>query len=262
MPWGTIRDQLDRREISGAFIVKITLLVTLGVAVVALSAVAVNQTSSQQGSSVRPGPIPTFTTLAAPDGAQSTLPTAVFLGDSYTHGTGASTPALRWSSLVANAKGWTEADAGLGGTGYATTSSVNGCGKDYCPTYVERVGEIVASSPSVVVVSGGQNDGTLLSSDPETVKAAVDATYSTLRAGLPDAEIVAVGPSAPGTLPATLIEFDGWVHTAADAVGATYVSLIDPPVIVPEMVLPDGGHVDDSGHQAIADRILGILPAS
>lgn len=262
MPWGIIRDQLDRREISGAFLVKILSLVTLGVAVVVLSAAAVNHAGSQRDSNARPRPIPTFTTLAAPDGAQNSIPTAAFLGDSYTHGTGASTPALRWSSLVADAKGWTEANAGLGGTGYATTSSVNGCGKDYCPTYLERVGEIVASSPSVVVVSGGQNDRTLLSSDPEAVKAAVDATYSSLRAGLPDAEIVAVGPSAPGTAPASLIEFDGWVHTAADAVGATYVSLIDPPVIVPEMVLPDGGHVDDSGHRAIADRIMGILPAN
>jgi len=63
----------------------------------------------------------------------------VFIGDSYTHGTGSSSKALRWSSVVSSAEGWSEVNLGRGGTGYKATSSNNGCGLKYCPNYAEMV---------------------------------------------------------------------------------------------------------------------------
>ena len=54
------------------------------------------------------------TTRSAPVGADDLGDRAVFIGDSYTRGTGASSPALRWTSLVAAARGWQEQNLGLG----------------------------------------------------------------------------------------------------------------------------------------------------
>ena len=37
------------------------------------------------------------------------------------------------------------------------------------------------------------------------------------------------------------------------------VALIDPDIVDPSMDIGDGGHVDDTGHRAIADAVLAKL---
>ncbi|MEC5183042.1 lysophospholipase L1-like esterase [Cryobacterium sp. MP_3.1] len=181
---------------------------------------------------------------------------AVFLGDSYTQGWGASNPTMKWTTLVAYAAGWTEVNEGQGGTGYVTMAGVASCGQDDCPTYPDRVADIVAAAPDVVVIAGGQNDRWALATDPELVQAAVDRTFSLLREGLPNARLIAVGPSTAEPATAMITDLDGWVRAAADRVDAEYVSLLDPVVIQSDMVVSDGVHVNDAGHRAIADRVL------
>ena len=200
---------------------------------------------------------------AAPTDTPTTAPTdpdvAVFLGDSYTQGWGASAPIVKWSTLVAYDAGWTEINQGQGGTGYVTMAGVASCGQASCPAYPDRVAGIVASAPDVVVIAGGQNDRWALAGDPELVQAAVDRTFSLLREGLPNARLIAVGPSTAEPATTMITDLDGWVRAAADRVGAEYVSLLDPVVIQPEMVVPDGVHVNDAGHRAIADRVLATV---
>lgn len=181
---------------------------------------------------------------------------AVFLGDSYTQGWGASEPSLRWSALVAAEAGWVELNQGQGGTGFVTISGVGGCGLAYCPTYLERVPDVVAAQPDIVVIAGGQNDLAALAADPDAVRAALTETYTLIREGLPEARIIAVGPSTAQPGNDLIVELDEWVQETATSVGADYVSLIDPVVIEPGMVTVDGVHVNDAGHRAIADRVL------
>ena len=188
-------------------------------------------------------------------------PVAVFLGDSYTAGVGASTPASRWTTLVSEAAGWREKNLGRGATGYLTTADVNGCGLEYCPSIEEMVRVAVEADPDVVVVSGGQNDYPIWTSRGAAVRAAIDHTYGALRRALPSAEIYAVGPSTTGTVEGPVVEMDAAVQAAARRVHAHYVTLIRPDVIVPGMVLADGGHVDDDGHAAIAGRVLQAVRA-
>jgi len=200
-----------------------------------------------------PSVTPTPTQTVAPK------PTAVFLGDSYTQGTGSSTPNLRWSSLVSQKMGWAEDNMGRGGTAYVAVSDVNGCGLVVCPNYQEMVDAAVAHKPAVVVVAGGQNDLSLFMRDPATVTDAINKTYRTLRNKLPDARIVAVGPSTPWGVGAPITGLDRAVQDAAAAVSATYVSLIAPDVIDPANVLPDKAHVNNAGHAAIAERVIAAL---
>jgi lysophospholipase L1-like esterase len=203
------------------------------------------------------------TASAAPTDSPTTAPTdpavAVFLGDSYTQGWGASNPTMKWTTLVAHDAGWREVNQGQGGTGYVTTSGVSGCGLDDCPTYQDRVADVAAAAPDVVVIAGGQNDRWALATDPALVQAAVDRTFSLLQEGLPNARIIAVGPSTAEPATAMITDLDGWVRAAADRVGAEYVSLIDPVVIQSDMVTADGVHVNDAGHRAIADRVLATV---
>ncbi|GHD42121.1 hypothetical protein GCM10008097_07670 [Mycetocola manganoxydans] len=195
--------------------------------------------------------------VSAPAPTKATQPIAVFIGDSYTSGYGASIPTLAWASLVASGEGWKAVNLGRGGTGYLATSGLNGCGKEYCPNYQEMVAEAVKNRPDVVVVAGGQNDFTAFTEDPDATRAAIEATYDSLREGLPDARIIAVGPSIPAARAAgpTSTTFDALVKEAAESVGGSHISLIDPPIFTAAMILPDAAHVNDEGHAAIAARI-------
>ncbi|MGY4859563.1 SGNH/GDSL hydrolase family protein [Cryobacterium sp. AP23] len=185
--------------------------------------------------------------------------TAVFLGDSYTKGWGASKQSLRWSTLVAGSAGWIEVNQGQGGTGFVTDAGEGGCGLEYCPPYLERVPKVLAAQPDIVVISGGQNDLTAFDADPDAVHAAITETYQRIREGLPEARIIAVGPSLPQPDDSRIAKIDEWVRAVAKTVDADYVSLIDPTLIDPDMIASDHVHVNDAGHQAIANRVLDTM---
>ena len=183
--------------------------------------------------------------------AAATARRTVFIGDSYSQGTGASDKTKRWTSLVSNALDWHEVNLARGGTGYLKTST-SGCGRPNCPNYVEMVPEAVGTNPGRVVVAGGQND---FSSDLGAVTPMIDEASADLRAALPNATIIAIGPSTIGEVTPKIEEFDAAVQKAAASVGAQYISLIDPDPIDKSMAAPDGVHVNDAGHGAIAAAI-------
>jgi lysophospholipase L1-like esterase len=197
--------------------------------------------------------------LAPSMSAQPQKPVAVFLGDSYTQGTGASAESKRWTALVAAQMGWAENNKGRGGTRYLNTSDQTGCGLSFCPNIEAMAPEAIASSPKIVVVAGGQNDFTSFIKDPGSVTDKIDSTYRNLRQALPDAKIIAVGPSSPWGVGGPTAGIDKAVQAAALAVNAKYVSLISPDVIQKSMILTDGAHVNDSGHAAIAERVMAAL---
>lgn len=201
---------------------------------------------------------PTEPTASA---APASRPLAVFVGDSYTAGAGATTASLRWTTLVAREAGWTELNQGGVGTGYDTVAETNSCGADYCPAYVQRAMQVIKQAPDVVVVAGGQNDRPALATEPAAVRAAVSETFHLIRQGLPNARIIAVGPSTPTPATPAVTELDSWVQAAADEVDAEYVSLLTPSVIAAPMVVPDRVHVNNTGHLAIARRVLTDLRA-
>jgi hypothetical protein len=81
-------------------------------------------------------------------------PTVVaFVGDDWTAGTGASSNAKRFTTLVSKSLGFAERNFGADGTGYAKTSSDAG-------DFASRVRDVVAAHPDIAVVSGGRNDNT------------------------------------------------------------------------------------------------------
>jgi len=192
---------------------------------------------------------------AVPTPTVDTRPLAVFVGDSYAQGRGASGPATQWVTLVSKRMGWGHVNLGRGGTGYVSTADASGCGLSFCANFQEMTEYgLNSQKPAIFVVSGGQNDFDDFMKDPSTVTAAIHKTYKSIRDRLPEAKIVAVGPSTPWTIGPDVRGLDRVVQDAA-----TYVSLIEPNVIEKRMVGPDGAHVTDEGHAAIAERVASAL---
>jgi lysophospholipase L1-like esterase len=208
------------------------------------------QVSRTPGSAATAKATATATATAAAE-EDKEPPVAVFLGDSYTEGIGASVQERRWSTLVAGELGWEESNQGVSGTGYHTSSGD--------AEYQGRVGQVLEDEPQIVVVSGGQNDFGTYAADPGGTVQAIAGLYEALREELPRAQIVAVGPSTPASVDQTVLAIDAAVRDAAAAADATYVSLLEPDVLTPDMLLADQTHVDDRGHRAIADRVIAAL---
>jgi lysophospholipase L1-like esterase len=200
--------------------------------------------------------VPTWATPPA----RTAKPLLVVLGDSYATGLGASVEVLRWSSRVASSRGWLEANLGRGGTGWATTAGLSGCGLSLCPTVETMAAAAVAARPDVVLVSAGRNDLAVYGTSPASVQAAIERTVAVLRAGLPSARIVVISPmwDSSAVNPGIPV-MAGWAQQSAVAHGAQFVPDASSWLLGhPEWIF-DGVHPDDAGYAQIADRVLAGL---
>ncbi|PKQ26961.1 MAG: hypothetical protein CVT64_00470 [Actinobacteria bacterium HGW-Actinobacteria-4] len=182
--------------------------------------------------------------------------TVLFLGDSYTEGTGL-TPdevPLRWSTQLAQQLGWREINAGCNGSGY--TRPGLRCGT----TYEQRIALLTDPVPDVVVVSGGVND---LGASREQIEADVAATYATLRATFPEATIYAVGGIyyTGSERPEVLQFLNDAVRDAAEREGVVFIDIGEPLLGRPDLMAPDGLHPNPEGHTVIKDlTVAGLVP--
>ena len=196
-------------------------------------------------------------------------PVAVFLGDSFTQGDGASTPANRWTAVLSEREGWREVNLGRGGTGYATrvdeadgggtTVAQESCERDVCLAYADMIEQVVALDPAVVVVSGGQGDWFAYDDNAEATQAEINDLYGQLQSRLPEAELVAVGPVLPPGAEhlRTVGLIDAAVEAAAQASGIPYVPMLEPNVLdAAGSVDAAGFNASDAGHAAIAERVV------
>ena len=186
----------------------------------------------------------------------------LFIGDSYTHGRGASQAPDRWTSLVSAAEGWHEHNVGRGGSGYVASAKKGGCSLVHCDIYTKVIRRNVYMHPDRVVIAGGQNDLPAFKSDPKMVLDAIDETFALARATFPNAEIIAIGPSNLTDADPGRVAIDAEVQRAAALVDARYVSLLNPLVITSKWELTGDGHVNDYGHAAIAARVIAALADS
>lgn len=191
-----------------------------------------------------------------PETITAATPQALFIGDSYTAGTGASSKDVRWSTLVSKELGWLEHNEARGGTGYVMTNGLAGCGQDYCPNYPEAIAASTVT-PSIVIINGGRNDGETPAGYTDSVRATIDAA----KAKWPEAKIVVTSPMwDDDTMPEWMTGTIAAVKDAATATGATYVDLGQPIVGHADYVIADGVHPNDAGYQAIAAAFVAAWP--
>lgn len=112
-------------------------------------------------------------------------PLVAFYGDSYTIGTGASDPSLRWSSIVSEQRGWREFNPSVNGLGFVNQ-------REGRPD--DLVDLIVAQEPDIVIVTMGLNDAFSMDGAAERIRSAIDEDFDRFRAELPDARLIVSEP--------------------------------------------------------------------
>lgn len=176
------------------------------------------------------------------------------IGDSYTSGSRMdSGPGARWPARLNAAYPWDFADFAIGGTGYLNR------GTGDFPTFVERVPEVVAAQPEVVIVEGGHNDTGFPVGD---VQAAAAEVLDELRTGLPDAQFIVVGVIWPGQPPLLVQQLNQGLQIAATQAGAYFVNPLAEGWFQGEsqaLIGEDGTHPTDDGHAFLADRFAANL---
>lgn len=182
---------------------------------------------------------------AAASDAAATPKRVAFLGDSYTAGTAAAEE-QGFADVAAAREGWTYRLFGQGGTGFTNPGQV---AEDEA-TFGDRVPDVVAYAPDLVIVQGGTNDH-----DAQQTEDAAAEVLQALHAGLPDATILVVGPvNTP--IGATTTDVRDAISAAATANGAQFIDAWDwVDTTNPTLWAPDAVHPTTEGHAIIADRL-------
>ncbi|MFC5931175.1 hypothetical protein D6T64_18225 [Cryobacterium melibiosiphilum] len=237
----------------------LTAIAVFTVAVYALNSGEPQGTANLAGSS---------STVDGPDA--DTLQVAV-IGDFFTecaetdactdgNATGALATELGW-----NLHFFTELGSGYIGDDTATS------------TFGDRVDAVVASAPQIVIVQGGRYDREALDALP----AAAADVLTRLHEGLPDSDIVVIGPASPSATigPSTANIASGGASTAAAlaraaesaeilsaAAEASGAALFIDPVaegwfvgVDPAIISSDSVYATAAGHAYLVDKLLPLL---
>lgn len=159
---------------------------------------------------------------------------AAYLGDSYTD-----TNAEGYAPTSARLMCWQYHGFGQHGTGYINP------GSDGRVRYLDRVPDVIAAHPDVVVLQGSTND-----IGKGGITSAATAVINAVRTGLPDAKIVMVGPVHPPiyTLGEVTAVRDQLAAAAADT-GTPFIDPIDRGWLSDDrMFSSDRLHPSQGGH--------------
>jgi hypothetical protein len=173
---------------------------------------------------------------------------AAFLGDSYT------APAAGYAGMTAQEMCWQYLGFGQGGTGYINPGQPEEGDKPF----PDRVPDIIAAHPDVVIMQGSTND---VGSD--RVQDVATRTIAALQDGLPDAKIVVVGPVVPPKFTADQVSPVRNQLVAATAERG--VPFIDPIALGflpnPKHFVDDQIHPTEAGHLDLRDSLVPHLRA-
>lgn len=188
-------------------------------------------------------------TMTDPD-----APLVAFYGDSYTLGTGASGKDKRWSTIICTDRGWNEFNPSVNGLGF-----VNNRRPD-----VDLPSQILAldPAPDIVFVTMGLNDNFSYARVPDDqIHGAIDTDLQNLKDGLPDARFIVVEPFwYTDQRPQSVEIIIGWVHDAADAIGADWIPDASRWIEHhPEWMASDGLHPNDDGYAEMAKQLDAAL---
>ena len=207
-----------------------------------------------------PAPLPSPTNHALfvtpPEGA-----VALFVGDSYTLGTGASTPNNSWAQLVADGYGWDATFEAVGGTGFTWGGGADGGAGDTINERLQRVVDAGEIEPEVVVLQGGQNDWR---ASPIELRTAVMKAAAISKQAWPDADVILFGPAAPQPLGKSIERMDTAVEGGALSAGAYSINPGRSNWFTDENSSKydfDKAHVNDAGHELIWQQFVAALRA-
>lgn len=197
-------------------------------------------------------PAPVDPAPAAPSGDG---PLVAFYGDSYTLGTGASTPTVRWSTVISEQRGWREFNPSVNGLGFINNRSAFGPDSGDLPSL------IIEQKPDIVFVTMGLNDNFGYDFAADDIHSQIDEDLTRLHDDLPDARFIVVEPFwYTDERPESLGVISGWVEEAAGDIGADYIPGASHWIEGhPEWMASDGLHPNDDGYAAMAEQMDAAL---
>lgn len=197
----------------------------------------------------------TMTGCAMPktEPSQPTGPKVAFYGDSYTLGTGASSEAVRWSTVISQQRGWNEFNPSVNGLGFVNNRTLFGEGD--LPSLV------IADNPDIVFITMGLNDNFSYDRAAVQIKAQITLDFDRLKGALPDARFIVVEPFwYTDVRPESVEVIIGWVKDAAASIGADYIPDASHWIEGhPEWMASDGLHPNDAGYTEMAERMDAAL---
>jgi lysophospholipase L1-like esterase len=172
-----------------------------------------------------------------------------FYGDSYTLGTGASSPEKRWSTIVSSERNWNEFNPSVNGLGFINNRSTFGEG--------DLPDLVIDSDPEIVFVTMGLNDNFSYDRAADEIHAQIDDDFARLTEALPDARFIVVEPFwYTDDRPESVGVIIDWVKDAAADADADYISGASRWIEGhPEWMAADGLHPNDEGYAAMAERM-------
>ena len=173
-------------------------------------------------------------------------PRIVFLGDSFTEGTGAASIAQDYVELTGHYLGLTDIwQSGFGGTGYQLTLT-QPWDQVVRPGLENRIAQDgVAAHGDIYVLAMGLND----SGTSPTLYASVVDTLTQLTSGEPNAQVFVVGPWNPSAQN-DVTRSNSDLEIAAAATLFPQVHFLDPVGVV--FTKADPTHPDQPGHETLA----------
>jgi len=205
---------------------------------------------------------------------------AIFLGNSFTEGTGTNTVFNNYASICSQLLGWECWNSGSGGTGYIATGPAGRV------KFQDRVThDVISYNPDIVVIEGGTND---TAQDQVTLSTAVNLLISTVKTALPSSKIYVLSNFAVQGITTNIINTRNTIKTASasngvyfiDSVsGATYditgalvtqetgswitgigsVTNIQTTGNASIYTATDAGHPSIEGHRYIGERLAGEI---
>lgn len=153
---------------------------------------------------------------ASPTEADADAPLIAFYGDSYTLGTGATDLTNRWSTRIAESRGWREFNPSVNGLGFINNRSLFGDG--------DLPSMIIEQQPDLIMVTMGLNDNFSFDFAADAIEAQITTDLRRLRDGVPDARIIVVEPFwYTAQQPESVGIISDWVRDAASDIGADYI---------------------------------------
>ena len=183
----------------------------------------------------------------------ATAPLAAFYGDSYTLGTGASEASARWSTRIAENRGWREFNPSVNGLGFINRRTLFGDGD--LPSMISE------TRPDIVFVTMGLNDNFAFPYAADAIEAQIATDLQRLRDGLPDARIIVVEPFwYTARQPESFGIIAGWVRREALAIGADHIAGAGTWIAGrPGEMATDGLHPNDEGYALMTERMDAAL---
>ena len=185
---------------------------------------------------------------ALPDDA----PLVAFYGDSYTLGTGATDPSRRWSTRIAEDRGWREFNPSQNGLGFVTNREA---------MRADLPGQIIDADPDIVLVTMGLNDVFSYDGAGDGIRRQIERDFERLSTELPRARIIVVEPFwYTAERPESLEVIIEWVREAAADIDADYIEGASSWIRGRKAEMAaDGVHPNDAGYDLITRRMDAAL---